>query len=66
MLISLLEDVGTSMGILTITTFEAILVFCVYGTNEFCADLAFMLDKPPSIVLKMLFILAPVITFVRR
>lgn len=65
MLISLLDDIGAAMGVLIITTFEAILVFGIYGINEFCADLALMTDRPPSIVLKILFIGGPVFIIVR-
>lgn len=64
MLISLIDEIGSSMGILIITTFEAILIFGIYGINEFCADLAFMSDHSPSITLKILFIGGPVFTIV--
>ncbi|XP_025408006.1 sodium-dependent noradrenaline transporter-like [Sipha flava] len=60
MLISLVDDIGSAMGILMITTFEAILIFGIYGMNEFCADLAFMTNNSPSIALKLLFIGGPV------
>lgn len=66
MLISLLDEIGSTMGILMITTFEAILIFGIYGINEFCADLAFMTDHSPSIMLKLLFIGGPVFTIVRH
>ncbi|XP_026815927.1 sodium-dependent proline transporter-like [Rhopalosiphum maidis] len=62
MIISILDDIGSAMGILMITTFEAILIFGVYGVSEFCVDLAFMSNKPPSIILKLLFIGGPVFT----
>lgn len=65
MLISLMDDIGSAMGILMITTFEAILIFGIYGINEFCADLAFMTDNSPPIALKLLFIGGPVFTIVR-
>lgn len=65
MLISLLEETGCTMGILMITTFEAILIFGIYGINEFCTDLIFMSDHPPPIILKILFVGGPVFTMVR-
>jgi hypothetical protein len=65
MLISLVDDIGSAMGILMITTFEAILIFGIYGMNEFCADLAFMTNNSPSIALKLLFIGGPVFIIVR-
>lgn len=65
MLISVLDDIGSAMGILCITICEAILVFGVYGFNEFCADLTFMMDNPPPIILKILFIAGPVFIIVR-
>jgi len=66
MIISILDDIGSAMGILMITTFEVILIFGIYGVSEFCADLAFMSNKPPSIILKLLFIGGPVFTIVRK
>lgn len=66
MLISLIDDIGSAIGVLMITVFEAILIFGIYGINEFCADLAFMMDHPPSIVLKLLFIGGTVFTIVRQ
>lgn len=65
MLVSLLDDIGSTMGILVITTFEAILIFGIYGINEFCADLTIMMDHPPSVTLKLLFIGGPIFTVVR-
>lgn len=65
MLISLLDDIGSTMGILVITTFEAVLIFGIYGINEFCADLTIMTDHPPSVILKLLFIGGPIFTIVR-
>ncbi|XP_050062845.1 sodium-dependent proline transporter-like isoform X3 [Aphis gossypii] len=62
MIISILDDIGSAMGILMITTFEVILIFGIYGVSEFCVDLAFMSNKPPSILLKLLFIGGPVFT----
>ncbi|XP_029343297.1 sodium-dependent nutrient amino acid transporter 1-like [Acyrthosiphon pisum] len=65
MIIAILDDIGSAMGILMITTFEAILVFGIYGVSEFCVDLAFMSKKPPSIILKLLFIGSSIFTIVR-
>eukprot|EP00102_Acyrthosiphon_pisum_P009668 XP_003248189.1 PREDICTED: sodium-dependent nutrient amino acid transporter 1-like [Acyrthosiphon pisum] len=62
MIIAILDDIGSAMGILMITTFEAILVFGIYGVSEFCVDLAFMSKKPPSIILKLLFIGSSIFT----
>ncbi|KAL5237910.1 hypothetical protein ACI65C_005320 [Semiaphis heraclei] len=62
MIISILDDIGSAMGILMITTFEAILIFGIYGVSEFCVDLTFMSKKPPSIILKLLFIGSSIFT----
>ncbi|XP_060856766.1 sodium-dependent nutrient amino acid transporter 1-like [Metopolophium dirhodum] len=66
MIIAILDDIGSAMGILMITTFEAILVFGIYGVSEFCVDLAFMSNKPPSTILKLLFIGSSIFIIVRR
>ncbi|XP_050527917.1 uncharacterized protein LOC126898013 [Daktulosphaira vitifoliae] len=60
-LISLLDDIGAAMGILMITISEAVFVFAIYGLNEFFADLAFMTDNPPTMIMKIFFVAGPII-----
>lgn len=65
MFIALLDDIGCAMGVLIIITFEAIIIIGFYGLNDFFTDLSILLDNPPSYILKLMFIVGPVVISVR-
>lgn len=57
----IMDDYGGGMSVMWIAIIEVIFIMWIYGVRNFAADVDFMLNLKTSIVLKVLWVLVPIL-----